>query len=146
MDSFPSSDPTRSITQSEISSFASDGVVHLPDIVEKDWIELLDLSLQQMLNDPKMFADLTALSSDLNETQSLAALTENEIKGGRFLSGVDHWKEDKNFAAFAKISPLPSIVAKLMNSKKSTTVSVKVVPGATAITLIPIGPNSTAAV
>ena len=71
-----------------------------------------------MLNDPKMFADLTALSSDLNETQSLAALTENEIKGGRFLSGVDHWKEDKNFAAFAKISPLPSIVAKLMNSKK----------------------------
>ena len=69
MDSFPSSDPTRSITQSEISSFASDGVVHLPDIVEKDWIELLDLSLQQMLNDPKMFADLTALSSDLNETQ-----------------------------------------------------------------------------
>ena len=118
MDSFPSFDPTRSITQSEISSFASDGVVHLPDIVEKDWIELLNLSLQQMLNDPKMFADLTALSSDLNETQSLAALTENEIKGGRFLSGVDHWKEDKNFAAFAKISPLPSIVAKLMNSKK----------------------------
>ena len=118
MDSFPSSDPTRSITQSEISSFASDGVVHLPDIVEKDWIELLGLSLQQMLNDPKMFADLTALSSDLNETQSLAALTENEIKGGRFLSGVDHWKEDKNFAAFAKISPLPSIVAELMNSKK----------------------------
>ena len=118
MDSFPSSDPTRSITQSEISSFASDGVVHLPDIVEKDWIELLDLSLQQMLNDPKMFADLTALSSDLNETQSLAALTENEIKGGRFLSGVDHWKEDENFAAFAKISPLPSIVAELMNSKK----------------------------
>ena len=118
MDSFPSSDPTRSITQSEISSFASDGVVHLPDIVEKDWIELLGLSLQQMLNDPKMFADLTALSSDLNEPQSLAALTENEIKGGRFLSGLDHWKEDKNFAAFAKISPLPSIVAKLMNSKK----------------------------
>ena len=118
MDSFPSSDPMRSVTQAEVSSFASDGVVHLPGIVEKDWIELLDSSLEQMLNDPKMFADLTALSNDLNETQDLLALTENEMKSGRFLSGIDHWKEDKNFAAFAKVSPLPSIVAKLMNSKR----------------------------
>ena len=117
MDSFPSSELLRPVTQSEIASFASDGVVYLPNIVEKGWIELLNSSLELMLKDPKMFADLTALSSDLNKTQGLAAITENESKAGRFLSGVDHWKEDKNFAAFAKISPLPSIVAKLMNSK-----------------------------
>ena len=117
MDSFPSSEPLRPVTQSEIASFASDGVVYLPNIVEKNWIELLNSSLELMLKDSKMFADLTALSSDLNKTQSLAAITENESKAGRFLSGVVHWKEDKNFAAFAKISPLPSIVAKLMNSK-----------------------------
>jgi ectoine hydroxylase-related dioxygenase (phytanoyl-CoA dioxygenase family) len=118
MDSFPSSDPVRSITQAEISSFALDGVVHLPEIVDKDWIDLLDSSLKLMLNDPQMFADLTALGSNLNETQGLAVLTDSDVSGGRFLSGVDHWKEDKNFAAFAKISPLPSIVAELMNSKK----------------------------
>jgi len=118
MDSFPSSDPVRTITQAEISSFALDGVVHLPEIVHKDWVDLLDSALKLMLKEPQMFADLTALGSDLNETQGLSVLTDSGIKGGRFLSGVDHWKEDENFAAFAKISPLPSIVAELMNSKK----------------------------
>ena len=118
MDSFPSSDPVRTITQAEISSFALDGVVHLPGIVHKDWVDLLDSALKLMLREPQMFADLTALGSDLNETQGLSVLADSDIKGGRFLSGVDHWKEDENFAAFAKISPLPSIVAELMNSKK----------------------------
>ena len=118
MNSFPSSDPVRTITQAEISSFALDGVVHLPGIVHKDWVDLLDSALKLMLREPQMFADLTALGSDLNETQGLSVLADSDIKGGRFLSGVDHWKEDENFAAFAKISPLPSIVAELMNSKK----------------------------
>ena len=118
MDSFPSSDPVRTISQTEISSFALDGVVHLPEIVHKDWVDLLDSALKLMLKEPRMFVDLTALGSDLNETQGLSVLTDSGIKGGRFLSGVDHWKEDENFAAFAKISPLPSIVAELMNSKK----------------------------
>ena len=118
MDRFPSSSPLRPITQSEISSFTLEGVVHLPEILHKDWIELLDSSLKIILNEPRMFADLTALGNDLNETQGLAVLTDGNIKGGRFLSGVDHWKENENFAAFAKTSPLPSIAAKLMNSKK----------------------------
>ena len=118
MDRFPSSGPLRPITQSEISSFTLDGVVHLPEILHKDWIDLLDSSLKLILNNPRMFADLTALGNDLNETQGLAVSGDSDIKGGRFLSGVDHWKENENFAAFAKISPLPSIAAKLMNSKK----------------------------
>ena len=83
MDSFPSSEPLRPVTQSEIASFASDGVVYLPNIVEKNWIELLNSSLELMLKDSKMFADLTALSSDLNKTQGLASITENESKAGR---------------------------------------------------------------
>ncbi len=118
MGSFPSSDPLRSITQAEISSFLLDGVVHLPEIVNKDWLDLIDSALKLMLTEPEMFADLTALGSDLNKTQDSTVLTDGGIKGGRFLSGVDHWKEDEIFAAFAKISPLPSIVAELMNSEK----------------------------
>ena len=118
MASFPSSDPLRPITHAETSSFVIDGVVHLPEIVHKDWVDLLDSALKLMLNEPKMFADLTALGSDLNKTQDLTVLTDEGVKGGRFLSGVDHWKEDEIFAAFAKISPLPSIVAELMNSEK----------------------------
>ena len=118
MGSFPSSDPLRSITQAEISSFLLDGVVHLPEIVNKDWLDLIDSALKLMLTEPEMFADLTALGSDLNKTQDSTVLTDEGVKGGRFLSGVDHWKEDEIFAAFAKISPLPSIVAELMNSEK----------------------------
>jgi len=118
MVSFPSSDPLRSVTQAEISSFIQDGVVHLPEIVNEDWLALIDSALKLMLNEPKMFADLTALGSDLNKTQDLTVLTDGGIRGGRFLSGVDHWKEDEIFAAFAKISPLPSIVAELMSSEK----------------------------
>ena len=118
MPSFPSSEPLRSITHAEVSSFVSDGVVHLPGIVNKDWVDLLDSALRLMLEEPQMFADLTSLGGDLNETQDLTVLTEEGVKGGRFLSGVDHWKDNEIFAAFAKISPLPSIVAELMNSRK----------------------------
>ena len=109
MDSFPSSDPVRTVTQAEISSFALDGVVHLPEIVHKDWVDLLDSALKLMLKEPRMFVDLTALGSDLNVTQGLSVLTDSGIKGGRFLSGVDHWKEDEIFAAFAKITHTPRL-------------------------------------
>ena len=74
MVSFPSSDPLRSVTQAEISSFIQDGVVHLPEIVNEDWLALIDSALKLMLNEPKMFADLTALGSDLNKTQDLTLI------------------------------------------------------------------------
>ena len=117
MNSYPTSDPVRSITESEIDSFVSDGVVHLPGILNIDWIDFLGAALEEILNDSTALADLTSLGKNLNESEGFKVLSDADVSGGRFLSGVDHWKEDEAFAAFAKFSPLPFIASKLMNSE-----------------------------
>ena len=117
MDSRPNSDLIRSITQSEIASFVSDGVVHLPGILDIDWIYFLRTALEEVIDDPNGLADLTELGRNLTANEGFNVLSDSDVSSGRFLSGVDHWKDNESFAAFAKFSPLPLVAAELMNSK-----------------------------
>ena len=117
MDSRPNSDLIRSITQSEIASFVSDGVVHLPEILDIDWIYFLRTALEEVIDDPNGLADLTELGRNLTANEGFNVLSDSDVSSGRFLSGVDHWKDNESFAAFAKFSPLPLVAAELMNSK-----------------------------
>ena len=73
MDSRPNSDLIRSITQSEIASFVSDGVVHLPGILDIDWIHFLRTALEEVIDDPNNFSTQSGIivagsySTDGNE-------------------------------------------------------------------------------
>ena len=66
MDSRPNSDLIRSITQSEIASFVSDGVVHLPGILDIDWIYFLRTALEEVIDDPNGLDDVLVQADDLH--------------------------------------------------------------------------------
>ncbi|SUZ80727.1 uncharacterized protein METZ01_LOCUS33581 [marine metagenome] len=101
-----SSKPLRPVTAAEVARFAADGVVHLPGILPTAWLDQLSGPVEEALVDPVTTTDMTALWAGMAETA--------DPGGGRFLSGVDHWRHHEAFARFATASPLPAIAGTLL--------------------------------
>ncbi|MGZ6896570.1 MAG: phytanoyl-CoA dioxygenase family protein [Acidimicrobiia bacterium] len=106
--------PARTVTDSEVATFASAGVVCLRGA--------LDPSLLAAMVEPVETALASRATADLSEMgRGLEAggvpVLRDGATSGRFASGVDHWREQPEFAAFACESGLPALVAALLGSE-----------------------------
>ncbi len=95
--------PLRSVTEEEIATFWRDGVVHLPGVLPTSWLDALAGPIETVLRTGEA-ADLGVLAADPRPSAP------------RFAAGVDHWRHDPVFAAFATSSPVPALAAALLRS------------------------------
>lgn len=95
--------PTRAVTLDEVDAFWRDGVVHLPGILPLEWVRALEEPLERVMASGQA-VDLGAMAHD-PPTQAPA-----------FAGGVDHWRQDPTFRAFALESPLAPIAAALLRT------------------------------
>ena len=116
-DALPTS-PLRAVTDDEVATFRHNGVVHLPGILPAAWLEHLAEPVERTIVDRSVTTDLTEMGGALAEGLGAELLTDDRTGGGRFLSGVDHWRHDDDFAAFAMRSPLPGIAGALLDAAR----------------------------
>lgn len=91
---------TREITRTEIETYDRDGVVHLPGIVDDEWVKRMQDAVDRALNSPgPRGMDMSAEGSP-----------------GRFAFDIFMWTWDSDFRALAFESPLAEAVAKVMRS------------------------------
>ncbi|MFN8017986.1 MAG: DUF4214 domain-containing protein [Acidimicrobiales bacterium] len=95
--------PNRAVTDDEVEAFWRDGVVHLPGILPLAWVEALEAPVERVL------ARARRPTSVASPRMPRPAPT--------FAGGVDHWRHDATFEAFALASPLGPIVATLLRSE-----------------------------
>ncbi len=105
-------EPLRAVTDAEVATFRNDGVVHLPAILPTAWLDHLAGPVEATIADPAVTTDMTALRDGLSDTDPTSEPRP------RFLSGVDHWRHDPSFAAFATASPLPAIAGALLDAQR----------------------------
>jgi ectoine hydroxylase-related dioxygenase (phytanoyl-CoA dioxygenase family) len=91
-------------------AFLADGVVALRGVLPIDLVAALDAPVERALANEDTTTDMTALG---------AALTGDDADGdrGRFRSGVDHWRHDDDLLRFATASPLPELIAALLDTR-----------------------------
>lgn len=92
----------REITPSEIASFKTDGVVHLRNFFDADWIEMLRERADYVLANPGK------LSNEL----------ASNVEDGRFFSDTFLWHQNDGFRDFIYDSPAANLVAAVMQSAK----------------------------
>ena len=117
IDTLPTA-PLRAVTDDEVATFRSDGVVLLTHILPAAWLGHLADPVDRTILDRTVTADLTEMGGALAEGLGAEILTDDRTRGGRFLSGVDHWLHDDDFAAFAMRSPLPGIAGALLDASR----------------------------
>ena len=104
----PTDPPLRPVTDDEIETFDRDGVVCLRGIIPPAWITRMEAAVEIAIGHHTT-TDLSDLARGLGAPAS---------EPGRFVAGVDHWRELDDFRAFACDSPLPAIAAALMRATK----------------------------
>lgn len=114
--------PLRPVTDDEVAAFWRDGVVCLRAILPAAWLERMAGAVERALVDPVTTTDLSALGAGLEQAGASVLVDANVVAAGvprgQFLAGTDHWLRDPDFAAFARDSPLPGVVAALLRSDK----------------------------
>lgn len=97
-------EPLRALTDAEIEAFWTEGVVVLRGILATEWLDALAEPLER------------AITS--GEAADLGVIAGGEQDRPPFNAGVDHWRHDATFEAFALRSPLAPIVATLLRSER----------------------------
>lgn len=105
----------RAVTDEEIETFTRDGVVCLRGALDPALLAAMTAPVETALASRAM-ADLSEMGRGL-EAGGIAVLREGET-AGRFATGVDHWRDQPEFAAFACESPLPALVAALLRTER----------------------------
>lgn len=95
--------PLREITDSEIATFESDGVVCLRQVLDWDWIERMRGAVDRIMASP------SDRGTDLNKDGS----------PGRFFQDVYMWTYDRDFRRCALESPIGEIAATCMRSSRT---------------------------
>lgn len=94
------SDMTMDLTEDQIASFESDGVVVLRDIVSADWLDRIATAIDRDIVNPGPFVHGYA----------------TEDGRGRFHGNLRTWEHDPDFRDFCLSSPLPGLAAQLLRS------------------------------
>jgi hypothetical protein len=98
------SEPRRAVSHDEVETFWRDGVVHLPGMLSPDWLASLVAPVERVVS--------------TGEAVDMGALADDPPDGApAFSAGVDHWRHDPAFRAFAVESPLGPIVAALLRTE-----------------------------
>ena len=97
-------EPLRPVTAEEVETFWRDGVVCLRGILPTVWLEALAEPLERTLHN--------------GESVNVGLMAgEGAADVPAFSGGVDHWRHDDTFRAFATASPLAPVVAALLRSE-----------------------------
>lgn len=111
--------PTRVVDAEEIRTFRDLGVVCLRGILPVDCVAGMQGPVEETLRDTRVTVHIAELARAAGAELIVdASIPSTASPGGRFFSGRDHWKVDPAFAAFACRSPLPQIVAALLESER----------------------------
>jgi Phytanoyl-CoA dioxygenase (PhyH) len=135
----------RDITADELETYRRDGVVHLRNIIDLEWVRELDEAIDELIRRTETPAelsdrilDLTGLALAANSAASLQPTGEVEwasprqlagrvaldtrvrpkFKRGHFLSVTSVWQLHPMIRELAIDSPLPKIAARLSGSSK----------------------------
>jgi ectoine hydroxylase-related dioxygenase (phytanoyl-CoA dioxygenase family) len=108
-------EPVRAVTGAEVDAFWADGVVCLRGVLDPAVVAAMAGPVEDALR-AKESADLSEMG------RGLAAAGEDVASDGastgRFVSGVDHWRSQPEFRAFAADSGLPEVVGALLRASK----------------------------
>jgi ectoine hydroxylase-related dioxygenase (phytanoyl-CoA dioxygenase family) len=96
----------REVTPDEVHGFERDGVVCLRGLLPSASLEDMREPFDRAV--VRDGVDMTAMARAMGETETATP--------GRFVAGIDHWREDAAFRAFAAASALPYAAAALMRS------------------------------
>ena len=113
---------TRAVTGEEIETFWRDGVVCLRSILPVELVRSMEAPVEDALNGTAM-ANLTEMADALEAGMGAARLVDDSVAAsgvprGQFKAGTDHWLIQDEFREFALRSPLPEIVAALLQSNE----------------------------
>jgi ectoine hydroxylase-related dioxygenase (phytanoyl-CoA dioxygenase family) len=111
--------PIRAVTQEEVATFWRDGVVCLRSILPLDLVASMEAPVEDALSGTSM-ANLSEMADAL-ESGGIARFVDESVASsglprGQFKAGTDHWLVQDEFREFALHSPLPEIVASLLQS------------------------------
>lgn len=109
--------PHRLITPDEIDTFWREGFVCLRRAIPIEWIERMQAAVDGWLGSPECI-DYTEFGASVAEQAGAAVMLDAGERRGRFYNGIDHWKDNAHFAAFAQSSPLPRLVAALLRTQR----------------------------
>ena len=90
-------------------AYRRDGVVALRGVLPLELVESLAAPVAAETDDPDASADMSELRRALGRVA-------DPSDGGRFLSGVDHWRRNPILRHFALESPLPRLIADLLQT------------------------------
>ncbi len=94
--------PVRPVTDEEVATFRRDGVVLLRGVLQPEWVEALAGPVDRVVGD--------------GEAVDMGPMADADADAPAFAGGVDHWRSDPVFEAFATRSPLAPMVAALLGS------------------------------
>lgn len=97
------------VTEADRRAFRDHGVVALRGVLPLDVVRSLDAPVARAVQGDPSTADLSALGD------ALTGRSGDDTRG-RFRSGVDHWLTDDDMRDFAVDSPLPALVASLLET------------------------------
>jgi ectoine hydroxylase-related dioxygenase (phytanoyl-CoA dioxygenase family) len=112
--------PTRSVTQDEVATFWRDGVVCLRSILPLELVDSMAEPIEEALVSSAT-TDLSAMADALESGVGAARNVDELVVAsgaprGHFKAGTDHWILQQEFRDFALRSPLPEIVASILQS------------------------------
>ena len=108
------------LTDADVSAFWRDGVVCLRGVISPEWLAKIGAAMNAWLNSSSAM-DYSAYGEEISRQTGAELALEVQKPGqtrGRFYAGLDMWHHWPAFGEFAAESPLPAIVAKLLNAKK----------------------------
>jgi ectoine hydroxylase-related dioxygenase (phytanoyl-CoA dioxygenase family) len=110
--------PVRPITADEIETFWRDGVVCLRGVLPIALLQSMHEPVAELLQLPEM-ANMSAMGDALAAGGQVVLRNEVESpRRGRFISGVDHWRQHNAFRSFSCDSALGAIAGALLRATK----------------------------
>ena len=105
----------RPIDVEEIEAFWRDGVVCLRSVLDRADVAAMEAPVASLIDTPAM-ADMSAMGDALAAGGQDVLRDEATPRRGRFVSGVDHWREHEAFRDFSCSPALGEIAATLLRS------------------------------
>jgi len=99
------------VSEADRRTYREHGVVALRGVLDHQTVSALAAPVARAMAGDAATADLSALGDALS-----GAPAHDIAERGRFQSGVDHWLHDDDMREFATTSPLPAIVASLLET------------------------------
>lgn len=111
----------RAITEDEIRQYQEHGFVHLPDLLDADWLKrLCEAYNLEMAADSERIVqtDIGKMAEMLSEMGVELLTAETKPAAGRFLTREFNWRELPAVGALGCEAPMPGTIAKLLGASR----------------------------